>query len=53
MACEVIATLGEAQGAASAEQAIDLFNRGNYDILFTDLGLPGMNSLHILLAHWT
>jgi len=43
LACEMLEALGcEAHGAASAEQALALLAHGAFDVLFTDLHLPGM-----------
>lgn len=43
LACEMIEALGcEAQGVASAEQALTVMAYTTVDVLFTDLHLPGM-----------
>jgi signal transduction histidine kinase/DNA-binding response OmpR family regulator len=43
LACEMLAALGHrAQGAASAEHALELLASSGVDVLFTDLHLPGM-----------
>jgi PAS domain S-box-containing protein len=43
LACEMLEALGhEAQGAASAEQALHLLAQTAFHVLFTDLNLPGM-----------
>jgi DNA-binding NtrC family response regulator len=38
----------QVQGAASAEAALDMLRQGNYDILVTDVTLPGMSGLELL-----
>jgi signal transduction histidine kinase len=38
----------EVTAAASGEQALDLFAPGQYDLLFTDLGMPGMGGAALL-----
>jgi PAS domain S-box-containing protein len=48
MACEFITSLGhKAQGASTAEQAVGLFNNSQYDVLFADFSLPGMNGVEL------
>jgi signal transduction histidine kinase/DNA-binding response OmpR family regulator len=43
LACEMLAALGHrAHGVASAEQALELLSRARFEVLFTDLHLPGM-----------
>jgi signal transduction histidine kinase/FixJ family two-component response regulator len=43
LACEMLSALGHrAQGAANAEQALELLTSSRVDVLFTDLHLPGM-----------
>ncbi len=44
LACLLLSTLGaEAQGAGSAEEALEVLSQQRFDILFTDIGLTGMN----------
>jgi signal transduction histidine kinase len=38
----------EVTAAASGEQALELFTPGQYDLLFTDLGMPGMGGAALL-----
>jgi PAS domain S-box-containing protein len=48
MACELIRVLGhEADAAGSAEQALALLALASYDILFTDISLPGMDGVEL------
>jgi PAS domain S-box-containing protein len=48
LACEMLIALGHgAQGAASAEQALALLGEQRFDVLFTDLNLPGMNGAEL------
>jgi CheY-like chemotaxis protein len=44
LACEFVSILGhKADGALSAEEALECLKRCEYDLLVTDIGLPGMN----------
>ncbi len=46
--CELIAMLGhEVSGASDAEQAWKLMSEQNFDVLFTDVSLPGMNGIEL------
>jgi CheY-like chemotaxis protein len=48
MTCEMLAVLGhKAQGVATAEEAIELLAREQFDVLFTDFSLPGMNGVEL------
>jgi PAS domain S-box-containing protein len=48
MACDLLAMLGNtAQGAATAEEAITLLSEVPFDVLFTDVGLPGMDGFSL------
>src|SRR3569832_42059 len=47
-ACELIGVLGfEVAGVASAEEALDLHPDMRFDMLFTDVSLPGMNGIEL------
>lgn len=51
MVCELFAILGhEVAGASTADEALGKFADGEYDVLFTDVRLPGMNGIE-LAAH--
>ena len=42
--CELLEDMGhEAVGASGAEQGLDLFDRGHFDAVFTDVGMPRMS----------
>jgi PAS domain S-box-containing protein len=48
MACEIIVLLGhKAQGVTTAEDALKLLANGQFDVLFTDFSLPGMNGVEL------
>ncbi|GGI19062.1 response regulator [Oxalicibacterium faecigallinarum] len=37
----------EAHGCASAESALDLLTKESFDVMVTDIGLPGMSGLEL------
>jgi CheY-like chemotaxis protein len=48
MVCELLQALGQqVQGAESAEQALELLLRDSFDVLFTDVGLPGRSGIEL------
>jgi signal transduction histidine kinase/DNA-binding response OmpR family regulator len=48
MACEILTLLGHrAQGAATAEAALELLAGNQFDVLFTDFSLPGINGIEL------
>jgi CheY-like chemotaxis protein len=48
MTCELLKQLGhKVHGAATAEEALRLFDSEKFDILFTDFSLPGMNGVDL------
>jgi PAS domain S-box-containing protein len=48
LACELLSILGhKPHGVASAEEALKALPGTQYDILFTDVGLPGMNGVQL------
>ncbi|TFW05778.1 response regulator [Oxalobacteraceae bacterium OM1] len=48
MLCELLGVLGHtARGAASAEEAIGLLRSEAFDVLLTDVGLPGKSGLEL------
>jgi PAS domain S-box-containing protein len=48
LACEMLAVLGHtAQGISTAEEAIECLARDQFDVLFTDFSLPGMNGVEL------
>jgi len=48
LACELLAALGhDARGSSSAEQALSMLDEREFDILFTDLNLPGMSGVEL------
>lgn len=51
MLVDLVAALGyHADGAASGQEALDLFDRGTYGIVLTDLVMPGMSGWDVLAA---
>ncbi|MCC8392565.1 response regulator [Paraburkholderia sp. MMS20-SJTR3] len=48
MAVELIRMMGhQAQAGASGEEAIELFARSGFDVLLTDVGLPGIDGVEL------
>jgi CheY-like chemotaxis protein len=48
MACELIRVLGhDAKSAGSAEQALAMLAAAGYDMLFADVGLPGIDGIEL------
>jgi signal transduction histidine kinase/DNA-binding response OmpR family regulator len=48
MACELLQALGQqVQGAGTAEQALGLLVQESFDVLFTDVGLPGCSGVDL------
>ncbi|MFZ6646941.1 PAS domain S-box protein [Undibacterium sp. TJN25] len=48
MVCELLGMLGHsATGLSDAEEAWELLTRGNFDILFTDVSLPGISGVEL------
>ncbi len=48
MLCELLLMLGhQAQGASSAEAALDAFATSRFDVLLTDVSLPGMSGVDL------
>ncbi len=48
MLCELLILLGHtAQGVSSAEEAIPALHTGDFDVLLTDIGLPGISGLEL------
>jgi PAS domain S-box-containing protein len=46
LACEMLSILGyKAHGIDNAEQALDLLRSNEFNVLFTDITLPGMNGV--------
>lgn len=46
LACEMLSILGhKAKGVDSAEQALEILRSNDFDVLFTDVSLPGMNGV--------
>ena len=46
--CELISMLGhDVRGVSDAEQALILIDEQNFDILFTDVSLPGMTGIEL------
>lgn len=51
MLVDLVAALGyRADAAANGEQALALFDRGQYSIVLTDLVMPGMSGWDVLAA---
>ena len=51
MLVDLVASLGyRADAAASGEEALELFDRGQYGVVLTDLVMPGMNGWDVLAA---
>jgi CheY-like chemotaxis protein len=51
MLVDLVASLGyRADGAASGEEALELFDRGQYRVVLTDLVMPGMSGWDVLAA---
>jgi two-component system nitrogen regulation response regulator GlnG len=47
--CDLLAAWGcQADGAASSAQGLDLFARGDYDVVLTDFLMPGGNGLELI-----
>jgi PAS domain S-box-containing protein len=50
LTCEMLALLGHnAQGVSTAEEAIESLARHQFDVLFTDFGLSGMNGVELAM----
>jgi CheY-like chemotaxis protein len=48
LVCEMLKAFGhEADGVASAEQALPMLAGARYDVLFTDVSLPGMSGVEL------
>ena len=48
MLCELLRTLDHAaDGVTSAEDALDMLKRQDFDILITDISLPGMSGIEL------
>jgi len=48
MLCELLGVLGHAvRGAASAEEALAIAGQDGFDVLLTDIGLPGMSGVDL------
>jgi CheY-like chemotaxis protein len=48
MVCELLRLLGhEPKGVSNAEEALTEANRSPFDILFTDISLPGMSGIDL------
>jgi PAS domain S-box-containing protein len=48
LACEMLSILGyQSQGAGTAEQGLDLLRTHKFDVLFTDITLPGMSGTEL------
>ncbi|MDB5840608.1 MAG: domain S-box protein [Herminiimonas sp.] len=48
MTCDILAVFGhKAQGVSAAEEAIEFLARDQFDVLFTDFSLPGMNGVEL------
>lgn len=48
MVCELLCLLGhEAMGVGNAEQALSIVDAHTFDILFTDINLPGMSGIKL------
>ena len=46
LVCEMLSMLGyQARGAATAEEALNILETREYDVLLTDIGLPGMDGV--------
>ena len=51
MLVDLVASLGyRADAAASGEEALELFDRGQYRVVLTDLVMPGMSGWDVLAA---
>ena len=51
MLVDLVGSLGyQADAAAGGEEALDLFDRGRYGIVLTDLVMPGMSGWEVLAA---
>jgi len=51
MLVDLVGSLGyHADAAAGGEEALDLFDRGRYGIVLTDLVMPGMSGWEVLAA---
>lgn len=51
MLVDLVASLGyHADSAASGQEALDLFGRGTYGLVLTDLVMPGMSGWDVLAA---
>jgi CheY-like chemotaxis protein len=51
MLVDLVASLGyRADAAASGEEALKLFDRGQYSVVLTDLLMPGMSGWDVLAA---
>ena len=51
MLVDLVASLGyRADAAASGEEALKLFDRGQYGVVLTDLVMPGMSGWDVLAA---
>ncbi|MEN3296842.1 MAG: hypothetical protein V7642_6095 [Burkholderiales bacterium] len=48
MACELLAVLGhQAHGVATPKEALELLSSEQFDVLFADFSLPGMNGVEL------
>ncbi|MGI4850092.1 MAG: response regulator, partial [Janthinobacterium lividum] len=48
LACEMLSILGhEASGAESGERGLEVLAQAQFDVLVTDIGLPGMNGVEL------
>jgi CheY-like chemotaxis protein len=48
MVCELLRLLGhEPQGVSNAEEALGEANQKSFDVLFTDISLPGMSGIEL------
>jgi CheY-like chemotaxis protein len=51
MLVDLVGSLGyHADAAVGGEEALDLFDRGRYDVVLTDLVMPGMSGWEVLAA---
>jgi CheY-like chemotaxis protein len=51
MLVDLVGSLGyQADAAAGGKEALDLFDRGHYGIVLTDLVMPGMSGWEVLAA---
>jgi CheY-like chemotaxis protein len=51
MLVDLVGSLGyHADAAVGGEEALDLFDRGRYDVVLTDLVMPGMSGWQVLAA---